>query len=270
MKCCNIVTPKSAQFVVCVNCLSIYHQSCARRNPEFQVIEETKIKFCQLSKGNHEQGKETLLGVENKYLKELLEEVKNKNKILTLNNDLLLQRIQQLEEGNICQKRKQSDTGVATRPKIVISKHLKRDLGPAPTWKTSQSTSASNVIQELQYLDQHHEDHEGKTDNWRKVTHKKQGRFVVGKNVSSNTICTVPKLVHLYVTRLKPNTEPDELKKMLEPNFPELLCERHNSKHPDLYTSMKVTIKHENLRKAWEGEVWPNGAKWTTRNQEDP
>ncbi|KAG5883414.1 hypothetical protein JTB14_031302 [Gonioctena quinquepunctata] len=76
-----------------------------------------------------------------------------------------------------------------------------------------------------------------------------------------------------------PNTEPDELKKMLEPNFPEVLCERHNSKHPDLYTSMKVTIKHENLRKAWKGEVWPNGAlvsnflwkrKLTTRNQEDP
>ncbi|KAG5870589.1 hypothetical protein JTB14_010833 [Gonioctena quinquepunctata] len=139
--------------------------------------------------------------------------------------------------------------------------------------------TASNVIQELQYMDQHHEDHEEKSDNWREVTHKKQRRFVMGKNVSSNTICTVPQLVHLHVTRLNPNTEPDELKKMLEPNFSEVSCERHNSKHPDPYTSMKVTIKHENMRKAWKGEVWPNGAlvsnflwkrKLTTRNQEDP
>ncbi|KAG5883413.1 hypothetical protein JTB14_031301 [Gonioctena quinquepunctata] len=140
MKC----NTKKCSVFVCVNCLSIYHQSCARRNPEFQVIEETKIKCCQLSKGNHEQGRETLLGVENKYMKELLEGAKDKNKILTLNNDLLLQRIQRLEEGNICQKRKQSDTGVATRPKTVISKHLKRDLEPAPTWKTSQSTSGTS------------------------------------------------------------------------------------------------------------------------------
>ncbi|KAG5885474.1 hypothetical protein JTB14_005065 [Gonioctena quinquepunctata] len=53
---------------------------------------------------------------------------------------------------------------------------------------------------------------------------------------------------------LKPNTEPDKLKEMLETEVPEVICDKHISKYPEIYTSMKVTIRQENLSKAWRNK----------------
>lgn len=89
---------------------------------------------------------------------------------------------------------------------------------------------------------------------------RKTRRFVVGRNEGSNQVQAVPKYAALHVTRLAPGTKPEQLKAFLEPNFPQVQCEMHQSKHPELYTSMKVTIRQEDFRNAWKREVWPNGA----------
>lgn len=86
-------------------------------------------------------------------------------------------------------------------------------------------------------------------DDW-KV--QKRRRFVVGgNNDESIVIKAVPKYISLHVTRLRPNTKREELKEMLLTEFPEVQCETHLSKYPELYSSMKVTIKQEHFKKAW-------------------
>ena len=57
------------------------------------------------------------------------------------------------------------------------------------------------------------------------------------------------------MTRLSPDTQPDDLKKYLEAKFPEVICEEHESKRPELYKSMKVSIKQEHYKEAWKKDV---------------
>lgn len=97
-------------------------------------------------------------------------------------------------------------------------------------------------------------------DGWEKPKPRSSRRFVVGDNDELTGIQAVPKLVSLHVTRLKPETRPDDLKKSLENKFPGVLCEDHESKRPEIYKSMKVTIRQEHFKNAWKREVWPRGA----------
>ncbi|KAG5875763.1 hypothetical protein JTB14_022472 [Gonioctena quinquepunctata] len=91
---------------------------------------------------------------------------------------------------------------------------------------------ASSMVHELQQLDHQKQEENNEQYNgedWHRVNYRKR-RFVVGKNVENTTISTVPKLVSLHVTRLKPNTDLNELKQMLLPDFPEVICEKHVSR----------------------------------------
>lgn len=99
-----------------------------------------------------------------------------------------------------------------------------------------------------------------KNENWTVVNNKRKRRYVVGDNAALNNIQTVPKLVSLHVTRLQPGTTPDALAICLKDRFPGMTCEQHNSKHPDLYTSLKVNIRQEQLKDAWKRDAWPPGA----------
>lgn len=98
-------------------------------------------------------------------------------------------------------------------------------------------------------------------DDWRTVARRKKGRkFMVGNNETTTNIQTIPRYVSLHVTRLAPGTKSTVLQSILQPIFKEVKCEEHTSKHPDTYGSMKVTIRKEELQKAWKREIWPNGA----------
>ncbi|KAG5870230.1 hypothetical protein JTB14_029104 [Gonioctena quinquepunctata] len=97
-------------------------------------------------------------------------------------------------------------------------------------------------------------------DGWTQVKYNKKRKYLVGQSEQTGEIETVPKMVTLHVTRLKPNTKPNELKKFLEKSLPDIQCEPHTSKRPDIYSSMRITIKREDFKNAWRREVWPNGA----------
>ncbi|KAG5874022.1 hypothetical protein JTB14_026793 [Gonioctena quinquepunctata] len=89
-------------------------------------------------------------------------------------------------------------------------------------------------------------------DGWTQVKYNKRRKYLVGQSEQTGEIETV--------TRLKPNTKPNELKTFLEKSLPDIQCEPHTSKRPDIYSSMRITIKREDLKNAWRREVWPNGA----------
>ncbi|XP_050511287.1 uncharacterized protein LOC126887684 [Diabrotica virgifera virgifera] len=89
---------------------------------------------------------------------------------------------------------------------------------------------------------------------------KRRRQYLIGGNEVEKSVETVPKFVSLHGTRLKPQTTPDNLHKMLAVSFPEVQCVVHKSKMPEAYSSMKVTINQENLKRAWNKDVWPKGA----------
>lgn len=91
----------------------------------------------------------------------------------------------------------------------------------------------------------------------RKMQNTRRRRHVVGDNDLLTTIRGVPWFVSLHATRLDPVTKPEELKYWLFPEFPEVKCEPHSSKHSDCYASMNITIYQNNLNKAWMRDIWP-------------
>lgn len=122
----------------------------------------------------------------------------------------------------------------------------------------------SSKMQEIQHLES--QQAVNKTQNatnfnsdWHEVR-RRQRRFVVGRNEENTQIQTIPKFTHLHVTRLAPGTKPEQLQAFLKPNFPDVQCEIHLSKHPEIYTSMKVKIRQDDFKKAWKREVWPSEA----------
>ncbi|KAG5886974.1 hypothetical protein JTB14_006616 [Gonioctena quinquepunctata] len=93
---------------------------------------------------------------------------------------------------------------------------------------------------------------------WR--TAKRRRKFVIGKNEVSDMVRTVPKFTSLHVTRLSPDIKPEDFQALLEPNLPGVHCELHQSMRPELYASVKVQIRQEDLGNAWKIEIWRNGA----------
>lgn len=125
----------------------------------------------------------------------------------------------------------------------------------------------ANRMQELINLEEDTEPKPNQVANhnmggWQIVGGRRRGRkFMVGNNnETTNNIQTIPRYVSLHVTRLAPGTNPAVLQSILQPIFKDVKCEEHTSKHPEVYKSMKVTIRKEELQKAWKREIWPNGA----------
>lgn len=103
----------------------------------------------------------------------------------------------------------------------------------------------------------------GNNDDWLTVKPKNKRnnrKFVVGTNEQLSNIQAVPKFISLHVSRLQPGAKPEDMKSLLLDKFPEVICEKLQSKHPQIYSSMKVSIQKVNLDKAWNKEIWPNGA----------
>lgn len=94
----------------------------------------------------------------------------------------------------------------------------------------------------------------------RKRNRPKKRKFVVGCGGSNLEVKTIPKYTHLHVSRLHPSTKPENLQKLLIATFPEVQCELLKSKHPLIYSSIKVSIYQENFEKAWCKDIWPDGA----------
>ena len=100
-KCC---VKKNCSVCVCINCFSIYHNSCVKKMGRIKkVIDDTKIECCTPAKvaGNGEiievyKVEQSKLNMEIQYLKQLLEELNDKNNILKQNNGLLVERINQM------------------------------------------------------------------------------------------------------------------------------------------------------------------------------
>ncbi|KAG5881948.1 hypothetical protein JTB14_020512 [Gonioctena quinquepunctata] len=98
---------------------------------------------------------------------------------------------------------------------------------------------------------------------WRQAKVRRRGKasYLIGdKGDDTGDLMTISKYIDLHVTRLKPDTQPDELLNFLKPTLSDVRCSAVKSKFPQSYSSYKVSVKEEEMNKAWTQEVWPKGA----------
>lgn len=109
-------------------------------------------------------------------------------------------------------------------------------------------------LQQLSTANNNNRNQEG--ENWKEVRtrRRRHRRYVIG-DCSEVSIEIVPMQTALHVSRLNPQTKPDDLKRLLIYEFPEVECEEHPSKHPNIHASMKVRITSEKLGKKRFGHM---------------
>lgn len=94
-KCCG----RECRVYQCINCRSMFHKSCADRLKNIKVVGDCKIECCEPKTITGEdkdfeitilklKSENERLQMENRYLRELVEETKDKNYILKQNNEL--------------------------------------------------------------------------------------------------------------------------------------------------------------------------------------
>lgn len=71
----------------------------------------------------------------------------------------------------------------------------------------------------------------------------------------------VSKFSYVYVTRLDKDITVDDVKRHLNQiNFKEVICDKMNSKHPEIYSSFRVGVPSYRIEQLKNPENWPVGA----------
>ena len=141
----------------------------------------------------------------------------------------------------------------------VNTSYVKRDfvgVNPASVKQNKDSV----VSNDSEYLDDDKVNKERTT--WSKVVSRNKQRITVGKNndcaKGTTNIQGVPKMTSLHAYRFHPNTSVDNVVQFLKTYFPEVKCDKLQSRHPEEYSSFKVDIYEDNLEAALDPSKWPN------------
>ncbi|CAH0561696.1 unnamed protein product [Brassicogethes aeneus] len=287
----NVVTT----VIKCSICESVFHPSCALRVAGLVVIGSNYLVKCcaQYSEvmSTAQPFVNDLLSAKDQLVKSkdrIISELKEKEAILMDNINLLKEKIMNIQKptvavnsGNVVTKtsaetvansssNKPALTEQLQVPNLILKSHNQNKNKPNLNSRNQNviekkgvnsgilQAQASLKMQELINLvaDPHSACN---NDDWQTVHGRKKGRkFMVGNNKTTNGIQTIPRYVSLHISRLAPDTRPAVLQSILQPIFKDVKCEEHISKHPEVYGSMKVTIRKEELQKAWKREIWPN------------
>lgn len=84
---------------------------------------------------------------------------------------------------------------------------------------------------------------------------------IIGCAVNCDGISAIPNKQFLFVSKLDPNVKEDQLKQLLKTHFPEVECQKLESRNTNFFSSFKVIIDETNYDKAWDPEIWPKDAQ---------
>nr|CAI5869955.1 unnamed protein product [Callosobruchus analis] len=140
----------------------------------------------------------------------------------------------------------------------ITANSVNTQIRPEQVKAAIHEAQSAVKVREIQNLTNQLTENNNDTGGWQQVRRKR--RFIVGRNQNLNSVQTVPKYISLHVSRLQPNTKSEDLEQILNATFPGVSCELHVSMHPEIYASMKVNIRSNQLKDAWKKDVWPNGA----------
>lgn len=82
---------------------------------------------------------------------------------------------------------------------------------------------------------------------------------VRGLNECQAILKSAPKRGYIHVSRLDPSTKADDVYKFSSQICEILQCETITSRHPEIYSSFKLTIPFENMDALLNGNLWPKG-----------
>lgn len=100
-----------------------------------------------------------------------------------------------------------------------------------------------------------------KIQSKKRIATRKQNAGIIGtSSVSDKCIGAAPKMVSLFVSRLKPETRSEDLKEFVRRHFPEAECSVLISKYPEHYSSFKVCINSTSEEAAMDPSKWPLGS----------
>lgn len=89
---------------------------------------------------------------------------------------------------------------------------------------------------------------------------RSRNNLVVGSMVQNNApFKAIHKSSFLHVYRVAPQTSEDDIVNHLKPLYSEVVCEKLDSKHPESYSSFKITLNEDNLKSAMCLSKWPAG-----------
>lgn len=91
---------------------------------------------------------------------------------------------------------------------------------------------------------------------------KRAPNVVVGsRETNGASLKAVPPVGYVHVYRLDPGTSEGAVGEYLKQFIPDCKCEILNSKHPDVYSSFKITVPLNDVDKVMNPDVWPVGTR---------
>jgi hypothetical protein len=87
---------------------------------------------------------------------------------------------------------------------------------------------------------------------------KMRSKPLIGSSTATSTLSSIPKNVHLHVSRLTPDTEAEILQEYLRPFVTSISsCEKLKSKRPEVYSSFRISLPASELEKVMDPQIWP-------------
>lgn len=293
-KICN--RPAKTSTVQCVNCESMMHKSCCTRKT--MEIFDDQVKCCDDLDGN--MNDTVIENNDGNDLEQMRREIVYLKLLIKEKNKIIFDK---------CTIIKDKDSIISLLKQNVKSSEINRDVfienpnksrnygshnmatpvcspppSPSNKQKNSKQSHTSDVInnsKQTQNVSNGAADFEWKMVRPRTAKRKSQRSIrkssgVVGSG-SIAGLSAAPRKIMLFVSRLSAHTNVDILQKYVESNFPGALCSALSSKHPEHYSSFKITIDSNHYEAAINPNMWPEGAyiskfffrKTTVQEQQD-
>lgn len=105
-------------------------------------------------------------------------------------------------------------------------------------------------------------------DDWQEVRRKKNNtnrtvqnelRVIRGGNKTMDSLRAAPKKIYLHISRLCPETKAEDVQRYLNQLCQGVMVEKLNSRHPDEYSSFKLTALCEHAAVLKNPDTWPSG-----------
>lgn len=81
------------------------------------------------------------------------------------------------------------------------------------------------------------------------------------RDSDGESLKAVPQVGYIHVYRLDPGTSEQAVSEYLKQFIPDCKCEILNSKHPEVYSSFKITVPLNDVEKVMNPNVWPVGTR---------
>lgn len=287
---CNYCKAKLLQGVKCPIIGYKFHPSCYDR---------AKEKLRRLWEGKSENnGEVQQLQYTIDLQKTLIEELKDKNKLLQENTQLLQEKFKvslatktkvQVSDPKTClqttsQNLKPKSYSAICEEVAGTSKSRSTKKDSTTTERNNNNSKYKQNAQKSCEVNQLMKDQEKlaheiiyiNNDEWQQPkTRKKPNKPEVNKKseinkkhviigeAKVNTLKSAPKKAFIYVGRLDSLTKPENIEEILKEEFPEIVCEQITSKYPQYYSSFKITCDLVNFEKIMDARRWPYGSYLT-------